>query len=77
MEEINCDGDGDGDGEFYLFGVEQMLCYYGEKRKSEGLVSGEREVEEVILVGDIKVIKKFGFDGGEQFFQFQMFLFSK
>ncbi|KAJ0261174.1 hypothetical protein HA466_0043420 [Hirschfeldia incana] len=44
----------------------------GEKRKREGLVSGERESgtsseaeEEVILVGDTKAIKQFGFDGGE------------
>ncbi|CAN7114469.1 unnamed protein product [Brassica rapa subsp. narinosa] len=77
MEETNRDGDGDGDGELYPSGVEQMPRHHGEKRKSEGLVSGEREAEEVILVGDTKAIKKFGFDGGEQSSQSQMSLFSK
>ncbi|WZZ22062.1 hypothetical protein YC2023_123449 [Brassica napus] len=44
----------------------------GEKRKREGLASGERgtgyssETEEVIIVGDTKAIKDFGFGGGEQ-----------
>ncbi|CAA7061904.1 unnamed protein product [Microthlaspi erraticum] len=44
----------------------------GEKRKREGLVRKEGEAgnssenEEVILVGDTKVIKAFGIDGGEQ-----------
>uniref|UniRef100_A0A0D3EEA4 DUF3444 domain-containing protein n=1 Tax=Brassica oleracea var. oleracea TaxID=109376 RepID=A0A0D3EEA4_BRAOL len=44
----------------------------GEKRKREGLESGERgtgyssETEEVIIVGDTKAIKDFGFGGGEE-----------
>uniref|UniRef100_A0A0D3EEA3 DUF3444 domain-containing protein n=1 Tax=Brassica oleracea var. oleracea TaxID=109376 RepID=A0A0D3EEA3_BRAOL len=44
----------------------------GEKRKREGLASGERGTgyssgtEEVIIVGDTKAIKDFGFGGGEE-----------
>nr|XP_018472591.1 PREDICTED: uncharacterized protein LOC108843928 [Raphanus sativus]XP_018472592.1 PREDICTED: uncharacterized protein LOC108843928 [Raphanus sativus] len=59
-------------------GVQQDPRHHGEKRKREGgLVSGEREAEEFILVGDTKAIKKIGiFDGGEQS-QSQRSLFSK
>ncbi|KAJ4882516.1 hypothetical protein Rs2_32609 [Raphanus sativus] len=44
----------------------------GEKRKREGVVSDEREsgnsceTEQVVLVGDTKAIKDFGFGGGEE-----------
>ncbi|KAL0647522.1 hypothetical protein Bca4012_045813 [Brassica carinata] len=44
----------------------------GEKRKREGFASGERgigdssETKEVIIVGDTKAIKDFGFGGGEE-----------